>query len=325
MIGLAIVIAIIMSLGSGGPLDLRAGAARQDLAAAVTHYAKAPVVHLTGGFSHDGHSYQVDVSIDGSGDSQGTVVADGKKVDYRYTGQHAYVMAGQDYWASDARMAAFLAGKWVTRPDLAADLSTEGMRKSLSLVDLAKPGVTFTKRGKAARVNGVPAEVLSDHTGDLYLSTSKPIRFLRLVTSPSYRTPDGITDVRVDLDYPTVLNVQAPSPVVDTDDPATLPAQYTVEPDTFAFGTCATSAGCTLSAVVRNRKGPQVGSPTAEFVLTRADGGDLGRCTAAIQPAGHDQTETVSCTVTGSAWAAFTRVGGRYLGQVTVHNPFYDS
>jgi len=32
----------------------------------------------------------------------------------------------------------------------------------------------------------------------------------------------------------------------------------------------------------------------------------------------------VSCTVSGAAWVAFTRVGGRYRAEVTVHNPLYD-
>lgn len=315
---------MLLSLGGNGPLNLHAGAARQELAAAVAHHTRAPVVHVTGGFSHDGHPYKIDVTIGKSGDSQGTVTADGTKVEYRYTGGHPYVLAGQEYWTGETRLASFLAGKWVTSPDIGADLTTAGMSRSLALLDLAKPGVTFTKRTRTARVNGVPADVLSDRGGDVYISTAKPTRFLRLVTSPAYRTPDGVTDVRVDLDYPASASVQAPSPVVDTEDPATLPAQYAVEPNSFSFGTCQSSAGCTVSAVVRNRAGPQVGSPTAEFQLTRADGGDLGRCTAAIRAAGHDQTETVSCTVSGTAWAAFTRVGGRYLGTVSVHNPFYD-
>ncbi|HXM58687.1 MAG TPA: hypothetical protein VOB72_25025 [Candidatus Dormibacteraeota bacterium] len=325
MLGIAVLLALVLSLGSGGPLDLRSQGVPQELAAAVANYAHANAVHLAGTFVHDGHPYRVDARLDKGGDSQGTVVADGKRVEYRYTGGHAYVLATQDYWApSQARLAAYLAGKWVTGPDSLTDFSTSALSRSLALLDLARPGVTFTRRGSATRVNGVPAEPLSDRSGDLYVSRTHPIRFVRLVSSSSYRTPDGITDVRIDLDYPGGVRVEAPGPVVDTGDLATLPAQYAVEPDSFTFGACATSAGCAVSATVRNRRGPQVGAPTAEFSLTRADGNDLGRCTATIHPAGHDQTETVGCTVSGAAWAQFSRVGGRYLGTVNVHNPFYD-
>jgi hypothetical protein len=324
VLALALLIAILAGLQGAGPLDLRSQAVRQELSAALAHYARTPVVHETGTFSHDGHVHQVDATIAKGGDSQGTVTVDGQRVEYRYTGGHAYVLAPQEYWSTEQRLAPFLAGKWVTSPGLLDELSTDALGRSLALLDLARPGVTFTRRGQRAHVGGVPAEVLSDRSGDLYVSTVGPTRFLRVVSSPSYRTADGITDVRIDLNYPAALTVQAPSPVVDVDDPSTLPAQYVVEPDSFAFASCETSSGCTVTATVRNRRGPQVGSPSAEFHLARADGGDLGRCTAPIRPAGHDQTQTVSCTVSGPAWVQFSRVGGRYLGTVTVHNPFYD-
>jgi hypothetical protein len=325
MLGVALLLALVLSFGYGGPLDLRSQGVRQELAAADANYAGTHALHLAGTFAHDGHPYRVDVRMDKGGDSQGTVVADGRRLEYRYTGGRAYVLAGQDFWApSQGRLASYLAGKWVTSGEALADFTTAGLSRSLALLDLARPGVTFTRRGQATRVNGVPAEPLRDRSGDLYVSTTRPIRFVRLVSSPSYRTPDGITDVRIDLDYPGSARVATPSPAVDTDDLATLPAQYVVEPDSFQFGACATSTGCAVSASVRNRRGPLVGVPTAEFSLTRADGGDLGHCSTPIPAAGHDQVETVGCTVTGTAWAQFSRVGGRYLGTVAVHNPFYD-
>jgi hypothetical protein len=323
MLGLALLIAFILGLQGGGGLDLGSRASRQDLAGAADHFATAQVVHVTGSFKHDGHPYQVDVVIARGGDSQGTVTLDGRKLQYRYAGGHTYVMAAQDFWAPQGRLAPFLADKWATSPDLLRQLSTAALSRPLALLDRARSGGAFT-RGPTTRIGGVAAQALSDRKGEVYVSTAAPRRFLRAVSSASYRSADGVTDVRIDLDYPGSLSVQSPSPVVDTEEPATLPAQYVVESDTFDFVSCETSSGCTVSAVVRNHRGPQVGSPTAEFSLTRADGGDLGRCTAAIRPAGFDRVETVSCTVTGSAWVQFARAGGRYLGTVTVHNPFYD-
>ena len=77
MLAIALLLAILAGLQGSGPLDLRSAGARQELAAAVAHYARAPVVHETGTFRHDGHSYGVDVTLAKGGDSLGTVVVDG--------------------------------------------------------------------------------------------------------------------------------------------------------------------------------------------------------------------------------------------------------
>lgn len=324
---LALALAVLVSLGlSGlGPLDLRSREARQDLAAALDHHASAPAVRVTGAFSRDGHRYQVDVTIDRAGDSQGVVARDGARADARYTAGHAYALAGADFWAREGRLAGFLAGRWVTSADLLSDLTTASLRRSLSLLDGARPGVTFARLGPAARVRGVAAVALRDARGDLYVSDGAPRRFVRLVSSPSYRTADGVTDVDVDLEYPAAAAVQAPSPVVDTDDPATLPAQYAAGQSGPQYGRdCASGAACTVSVGVVNERGPQVAAASVEVHLVEDDGSDLGTCTAPIAPVAHQGSETVSCTVSGPAWAAFTRVGGRYRAQVTVHNPLYD-
>jgi hypothetical protein len=325
MLLLALALLVALGLSGAGPLDLRPPVARQDLAAALDQYASAPAVHVRGAFSRDGHTFQLDVTIDKTGDSQGTVVSDGKKVEYRYVGGHGYALAGQDFWSGQGKLAAFFAGRWVTSSDQLTDLTTASLSRSLALLDVARPGATFDRVSRMTRIAGVPAVALSDRYGDLYVSTVAPQRFLRLVSSPSYRTADGVADMDVDLDYPPAPAVQAPSPVVSTDDPATLPAQYVVDQGSIQHGRdCDVGSACTVSVAVVNQRGPQVGPASAEVHLVRDDGADLGTCTAAIGPAGHGQSQTVSCTVSGSAWVAFTRVGGRYRAEVTVHNPLYD-
>ena len=94
MAGLALALLVALGLNGLGPFDLRAQVARQDLAAALDQYTSAPAVHVTGTFDRDGHGYQVDVTIDKNGDSQGTVVSDGNKVEERYVGGHGYALAG---------------------------------------------------------------------------------------------------------------------------------------------------------------------------------------------------------------------------------------
>ena len=325
MLGLALALLVALGLNGIGPLDLRAQVARQDLAAALDQYGRAPAVHLAGSFERDGRRFQLDVTIDKNGDSQGTVVRDGSKVDERYVSGHAYAQAGQDFWAGQGKLAAFYAGRWVTSSDQLADLTTASLSRSLALLDVARPGSTFDRVSRTARVGGVPAVVLSDTYGDLYVSSAAPQRFLRLVSSPTYRTADGIANVDVDLGFPPAQAVQAPSPLVSTDDPNTLPAQYVVDQSSIQHGhDCDVASTCTISAAVVNQRGPQFGPASAEVHLVRDDGSDLGTCTVPIGPAGHGQSQTVSCTVSGSAWVAFTRVGGRYRADVTVHNPLYD-
>jgi hypothetical protein len=325
VLALVLVALVLLGLQGSGPLVLGTPAAQQDLTAALAHHARAPAVHERGVFSRDGHQSTVDITIARGGDGQGTVVTDAKRLEYRFVGGKGYVMAGQDYWSSQGRLAPFLAGRWVTSPKVLADVSTASLSRSLSLLDGARPGLTFTHRGQPTRIGGVPAVALSDRSGDLYVSTAAPVRFLRLVSSPSYRTADGVTDVRVDLDYPEAAGVQAPSPVVDTGDPSTLPAQYTANDNSLGHSRdCDVGSTCTLSVGVTNQRGPQLGAPSAELRLTREDGSDLGHCSAPIGAVAYQQSETVTCTVSGRAWVDFTRVGGRYQASVAVHNPFYD-
>ena len=325
MVGLALALLVALGLNGLGPLDMGSPEARRDLAAALDQYGRAPAVHVRGAFSRDGHAFRVDVTIDRGGDSQGTVLRDGRKVEYRYTGGRGYALAGQDFWSGRGRLAAFFAGRWVTSADQLADLTTPSLSRSLALLDVARPGVTFDRVSRTARIAGVPAVALSDRYGDLYVSTVAPQRFLRLVSSPTFRTADGIADVDVDLDFPPALAVQAPSPVVSTDDPATLPAQYVADQDSIQHARdCDVGSTCTVSVAVVNQRGPQSGPATAEIHLIRDDGADLGTCVAPIGPAAHGQSQTVSCTVSGPAWVAFTRVGGRYRPEVTVRNPLYD-
>lgn len=325
MAGLALALLVALGLNGLGPLDLRAQVARRDVAAALAQYSRAPAVHVQGAFNRDGHPFQVDVTIDRNGDSQGTVVSDGSRVEERYVGGHGYALAGQDFWSGQGKLAAFFAGRWVTGSDQLDDLTTTSLSRSLALLDVARRGSTFDRVSRTARVRGVAAIVLSDRSGDLYVSTASPMRFLRLVSSPTYRTADGIADVDVDLGFPPAQVVQAPSPLVNTDDPTTLPAQYVVDDSSLQHGhDCDVGSTCTVSVAVVNQRGPQFGPASADVHLVRDDGSDLGTCTVAIRPAAHGQSQTVSCTVSGSAWVAFTRVGGRYRAEVTVHNPLYD-
>jgi hypothetical protein len=327
VIGVVVALMALGVIGGGGsPLGIGGPPANQYVGQALDAWTATRVLHERGTFSLDGHRYQVDVTEQRRGDGQGTVGIDGKSVQYRYVTGHTYVLGGQDWWTgrSDPKLSGFLAGKWATTPTEAAELSTTTLVRSLSMLDRALPGQSFGQKGGVANVRGTSAVRLTDGSGEVYVSTSRPVRFLRLRSSSTYRTSDGVADVNVDLDYPGALSVQAPDPAVNTDEPRTLPARYAQDAGSFKFSNCDGPGGCTVGATVRNQGGPQVDSPSAEFHLNRIDGADLGGCTAPIRPVAYDQTEDVSCRISGQAWTDFARVGGRYQGKVTVHNPFYD-
>jgi hypothetical protein len=321
---LAVSGALGSGFGLGGPTPA------QYLTPALAAFEAAAVVHDSGTFTKDGHQYRVDMAKDRSGNSQGTATLDDSKAQFRNTAGRQYILSDKTFWsrhANDPRLAPYFDGKWVLDFIPLVELSTPTLSRAYALLDRAQPGQAFNTKGSVAKVNGVSAVPLSDADGVLYVSAARPYRFLRLVSSARFRTADGVTDIAVDLDYPAAFSVEAPSPVVDTNDPATLPARYNPTASSFKFGPNCSSggSGCTLTVTVINDRGPQVGNPSAEFHLQKPDGSSLGSCTAAIGPVGHNQTEDVSCTVSGSEWTAFTYVGGRFEGKVNLHNPFYDA
>lgn len=304
--------------------SLEMGGARL-LAEAAGTTGTAPVVHATGSFVHDGHTFQVDVSESKVGDGQGVVTEDGTKVQFRNAGTSLYLMSTPAFWTprTDARLATYLGGRWVLDSGASFDFSPALLQDALApLTDVPAGSTTVTTH--SARLGSRDALRLTSPHADVYVTTGHPASVLRLVTSTGYRSDAGITDVRLDLDYPATLTVHAPSPAVDPRDPAQLPAQFTVEPNSFRFVNCTTPSGCTMSAVVRNLAGPEVAPATADFQLTKGDGSSLGSCTASIPQVANNQTATVSCTVSSGAWVAFTHVGGQYEGRVTVDNTFYD-
>jgi hypothetical protein len=325
VLALALAILVVLGMSGMGPWDLRSPEPRQDLSAALSAYAKEPAVHLTGEFTRDSHRHQLDVTLDRGGDGQGSLTVDGHRVQYRSVDGHEYAMADQGFWAAQGALSPYLAGRWVTGPQSLDGLSSAALSRALSLLDGARPGVTFDRITQRTRIGSVPVVDLSDPSGDLYVSTGLSNRFVRVVSRPGYRSSDGVTDIRIDLDYPAPVTVVAPSPAVNTDDPTDLPAEYVLDDTVLVHGSdCDVALRCTVTVRVVNERGPQVQPASAEIHLVRDDGSDLGTCTAPIPAVGAGQGASVSCTVSSAAWVAFTRVGGRYSAQITVHNPFYD-
>jgi hypothetical protein len=180
------------------------------------------------------------------------------------------------------------------------------------------------KRDGDARIGGQAAVQLSDFSGKLYVSSGQPPRLLRVVSARGYRTPDGSSDLRLDFDYPKQFQVEGPAAFINPGDPKTFPAHYVAEG--VKIGKC-DAAGCALSATVRNLAGSPAGQSTATLRLRGADNGDLGSCSVAVPALVYQQTQDLSCTVGGGAWAGFFRSSPnrQFFAGITIQNPPYDS
>jgi hypothetical protein len=319
-----LVIALLSSLANGG---IGARSADQLATEATRSFASAPVVHRSGSFTRANHHYAVELSESKRGDAQGLVTQDGLRFELRSVDGRAYVRAGQDYWktTSDAQLARVFDGQWVYSSVVSVDVSEAVLRESLSALSLLDVHGTDLRKGPRTRVGSADAVRLTDARGDVYVSASTPVRILRIVSKPGYTTSDGLSGVDLRFDYPSTLSVTKPEAFLDPENPRTLPALFLVETDSLRFTNCtSTSAGCAMTATVRNRRGQSGGQPRADFHLTRDGGGDLGSCSAPIKPVPYDQTQEVSCTVSSPAFAAFQRAGGHINAAIKVYNPIYD-
>ena len=101
---MAVILWIVQAVSGGSWFGLGGVPAEQYLGRALTHWEEHPVVHETGTFSLNGHRHQLDVTQHRRGDGQGTVVVDGKSVQYRYAGGRTYVVAPEDWWATTSGM-----------------------------------------------------------------------------------------------------------------------------------------------------------------------------------------------------------------------------
>ena len=85
--------------------------------------------------------------------------------------------------------------------------------------------------------------------------------------------------------------------------------------------------GRKVRATVRNLAGAPAVQSTATLRLRTADGSDLGSCTLDVPAIDYQQTQDVSCTVSGAPWSSFFGDSSdrRYFARATIQNPPYDS
>jgi hypothetical protein len=302
---------------------------------AATNLTSAEVVKVEASFTQVGTRYSMSWQVSRSGAVVGTVRFKGSKDDLLSVGGKFWIRTDKAFWdnlgRTDALAQKVLPGNWMVLPPGGTVVAPE-VPDSASLRQLLPTGRTDLTRGAMQTTGGQQTVKLSDSSGDLYVTTAEPTRLIRFVYAPSYTDRIGMSGLDATLSYPSSLLVTAPTAFYDPNDPNTLPGRYSVPngPDgnpAVTRGRC-DATGCAYSVTVHNEDGKTGGQSTATVKLSKQAGGgdDLGSCTVPIPPIGNNQTETVSCTVTGKAWTNFFNSGTvlHWFREADIHNPIWD-
>jgi hypothetical protein len=249
------------------------------------------------------------------------VTENGHTYTFRFTVGRTFMQADEGFWAARSRpgLARFYSREWVVNPYLGYVLPPN-LVHNLTLYHSLRSHRQHLRRDDTTVANQ-PAAVLHDTIGDFFVSTTGPARFLRIVSATGYATATGLSDFRLDLMYPAARAVPVPAKFIDSSDRHTMAARYTVV--SFEFGTC-NFVSCTMSVKVKNDFGAVPADASVELQLRDDRSRPQMSCMALIPPIGLDQTEVVSCTVSGPEYEARRSNGERFYGGSTVHNPTYD-
>jgi len=302
---------------------------------AATNLTSAPVVKVDARFTQTGTRYSMSWQASKSGGLIGTASFKGSTDQLVSLGDKAWIRTDKAFWdnlgRTDALAQKVLPGNWMVL-DRAGSVVAPDVPDAVSLRRLLPTGRTDLSKGPTQTIGGRLTVRLSDSSGDLYVTAAEPTRLVRLVYAPSYTDKIGISGLDASLSYPESLRVTAPAAFYDPADPNTLPGRYTVPngPDgnpAVTRGRCDAS-GCAYAVTVHNEdgKGGSQATVTVKLSTQSAGGDDLGSCTAPIPPIGYNQTETVSCTVTGRAWTNFFGSSNtlHWFREADVHNPIWD-
>jgi hypothetical protein len=149
-------------------------------------------------------------------------------------------------------------------------------------------------------------------------------------------TAGRLQNVDVTIESTRLPNVSPPpqDQTVDPLQPSTLPARYSVVDATNNESACDQNT-CQLQADIQNQAGAAQGISTVQ--LTAQDpntNGNIASCTVSIPAIAPNQSETLSCTISGSAWNSWAtnaeNAGGGVaffdvVAQITANPPYTGS
>ena len=294
-----------------------------------TELAHATGLEVSGAFSKDSEDFSVDIQmnpphsahITGSKNtsSQTSVNYEAVQIDskdYYRSLDLARIAAGGT--AEGSLVARMLGGRWFTYKGTPFDLGVFA-----SAADIKANFLTDLKVSRKDNVDAGGQNTAQLASGDyvLNITEASPHRLVFLQTVAG-KTVQGMSQAHMAIkNYEKDFAIQAPTKVIDLDDPTTWPPLYTV----VSVENSRCGVPCTLSAALKNLGGVDGASAPSSVtfdVTNSASHKVLGSCTVTIHPdVPHNQTVTERCTISGAAWTNFS---GRYSYGATPHNPAYD-
>lgn len=245
-------------------------------------------------------------------------------VQYLELGGQAYVKAGKAYWQGrhvDA-LSKVGDGRWAVDPNSRLKDQVQSLLLGPNaFAPQFRASKADVKKGLQTSVNGRSAHRYTVTAGGvLAISDDRP----RQIIHADYYAA-GL--VQTDVSYQPKIPVQnKPDRILDVNDAATLPAQYSVvRPDDSVK--CAQP--CFVAYIVSNGNGAPEGTSTLTVGASdESDTLDLGSCSVNLPPVGNLQQRSVGCNLSDSPpFASYERShpdGFRFQTRPKIHNAIWD-
>jgi hypothetical protein len=292
---------------------------------AIRGLAGARYVHVSGTYvDPQGRRLQVSMVVSRSGDSQGTVMIDGRSLELLMTGGRTFSRGGAYWAAADPRNGRLYGENWVAGQPPGAPATLAELVRLGGIADGLGSRLYGLRPAGSATLGGRTVLTLTDSEGSVSVTAGAPTRLVRLEDAPGYVQPNGNHDVQLDFDYPARASIGVPDRFIDPADPKTMPARLQVLGTT--SGRCDTT-GCEQVVTVHNTAGPPSGQSVVTVTLMMGVKTSVGACTVNVPPIDYGASADVRCTVTGPAWTAFAKASGTrgVRGRATLVNPPYDA
>lgn len=270
-------------------------------------------------------------------DASGSGTAGGKPFQYLEVDGKSY-LKGQSFWqgyyagdSDEQLLAKGFQDNWTLAGSNRVAEVLAGFSDLDHLVGLLSSEAKHLKKGRQQMYHGQPVTELTDGKGHVWWTTQGSQGQVVAATAPrslGLGQAAAVTLLAATAPAPRNLASLLTKPVVDPNNPSTLPARYSAvsqhEP-----GSC-NQNGCAIAVTVENMDGAPAGQGVVTVTAYKdsAQTQKITSCTADIPGSiPTNQSGTATCTLAGAAWAAFANAspagGTFYVGIEVTANPPY--
>jgi hypothetical protein len=328
--------AIILSSCTVSLFPYLSESASQLATTAVTNWEGQSAHRLQGSFQVQGLDLTTDAIISTyamSGTASGT--ANASAYEFLEVGGKTY-LKGQAFWqtyysgsSDDQLVAKGFQENWTVAGganQVAGALS--GLSSLDNLITVLSNEAQHVKKGAQRTYQGRPVTELTDGSGHAWWTTQGSDGRVVEVVAASSGSLSQVALTVAPAPMPRGLAGRLAQPVVDPNQPSTMPALYEVLGQQ-QTGACDQS-GCGVDVTVENKAGAPAG-PGVVTVTAYRDAGHtqtITSCTATVPASiATNQSGTASCTLAGAPWSAFVSASPNgasfyYQGQVTSNPPY---